>query len=459
MEPKVSICCITYNHEKFIRCALDSFINKKTNFGYEIIVHDDASTDGTSKIIREYEQNFPEIVKPIYQKTNQYSKKVPILSICLPTYNRSKVIERQVKDIIAQTAEIEDDIEVLLSDNASTDDTRILIEPLCFPNSKIKYYRQKTNLGGEGNFLFLAKKSTAKYYWCIGDDDIIRPGTVAYVVSILKEYNDIGAIVLKCGGVYPSLSTKHVRWRKADFSIDDKCLINYVPEVLKIHPNFPVDTDWMFITKCILQRDAYIKIAEDKNFQGNCALSLFATCVSIKNKNFYYANKCGYITGFGGTDNWHSKADKVCQDIISGIRMLDKFGFSCEEKKCLFISEEPHLYYVNTLGCMEKGMSIRESLESNFALQKQLEIPVSEKAVFDGLRKKDPECTVFLVKEVLKIAYNQAPISLYLKKRAEAKRYNYLPPKLRELKWVVKYMVIINLACRLRNILKNGKKS
>ena len=45
--------------------------------------------------------------------------------ICLPTYNRSKVIERQVKDIIAQTAEIEDDIEVLLSDNASTDDTRI----------------------------------------------------------------------------------------------------------------------------------------------------------------------------------------------------------------------------------------------------------------------------------------------------------------------------------------------
>ncbi|PWM86689.1 MAG: glycosyltransferase family 2 protein, partial [Coprobacillus sp.] len=97
----------------------------------------------------------------------------PILSICLPTYNRSKVIERQVKDIIAQTAEIEDDIEVLLSDNASTDDTRILIEPLCFPNSKIKYYRQKTNLGGEGNFLFLAKKSTAKYYWCIGDDDII----------------------------------------------------------------------------------------------------------------------------------------------------------------------------------------------------------------------------------------------------------------------------------------------
>lgn len=71
----VSICCLTYNHERYIREALDSFVNQKTNFKYEILIHDDASTDKTAEIIREYEEKYPDLVKPIYQKENQYSKK------------------------------------------------------------------------------------------------------------------------------------------------------------------------------------------------------------------------------------------------------------------------------------------------------------------------------------------------------------------------------------------------
>lgn len=73
-EIMVSICCITYNHEKYIRQALDSFLMQKTNFKYEIIIHDDASTDNTAEIIREYEKKYPDIIKPIYQTENQYSK-------------------------------------------------------------------------------------------------------------------------------------------------------------------------------------------------------------------------------------------------------------------------------------------------------------------------------------------------------------------------------------------------
>lgn len=68
----VSICCITYNHEKFIRQALEGFVTQKTNFRYEVLVHDDASVDKTAQIIKEYEEKFPDIIKPIYQKENQY---------------------------------------------------------------------------------------------------------------------------------------------------------------------------------------------------------------------------------------------------------------------------------------------------------------------------------------------------------------------------------------------------
>lgn len=76
----VSIKCFAYNHEKFIRDTLESFVMQKTNFRFEAIVHDDASTDGTAEIIRGYAEKYPDIIKPIYETENQYSKKDGSLS-------------------------------------------------------------------------------------------------------------------------------------------------------------------------------------------------------------------------------------------------------------------------------------------------------------------------------------------------------------------------------------------
>lgn len=70
----VSIQCTAYNHEKFIRETLEGFVMQKTNFRFEAIVHDDASTDGTADIIREFAEKYPDIIKPIYETENQYSK-------------------------------------------------------------------------------------------------------------------------------------------------------------------------------------------------------------------------------------------------------------------------------------------------------------------------------------------------------------------------------------------------
>lgn len=77
-KPKVSILCITYNHAKYIRDALDGFVMQKTTFPFEVLIHDDASTDGTADIIREYEKKYPDIIKPIYQTENKWSKGVQI---------------------------------------------------------------------------------------------------------------------------------------------------------------------------------------------------------------------------------------------------------------------------------------------------------------------------------------------------------------------------------------------
>lgn len=70
----VSIRCSVYNHEPYLRQCLDGFVMQKTNFAFEAIVHDDASTDKSADIIREYAAKYPDIIKPIYETENQYSK-------------------------------------------------------------------------------------------------------------------------------------------------------------------------------------------------------------------------------------------------------------------------------------------------------------------------------------------------------------------------------------------------
>jgi glycosyltransferase involved in cell wall biosynthesis len=72
--PLVSISCITFNQESYIRETIEGFLLQETTFPVEILIHDDASTDATAEIIREYVDMFPSLFKPILRSENQYSQ-------------------------------------------------------------------------------------------------------------------------------------------------------------------------------------------------------------------------------------------------------------------------------------------------------------------------------------------------------------------------------------------------
>ena len=91
-ECKVSVLCATFNHEDYLRQTLDSFIAQKTDFPFEVLVNDDASTDHTAEILREYADRYPDIIRPFYQDENLYSRRMNVYDLVFFPAARGKYI-------------------------------------------------------------------------------------------------------------------------------------------------------------------------------------------------------------------------------------------------------------------------------------------------------------------------------------------------------------------------------
>lgn len=113
----------------------------------------------------------------------------PLLSICIPTYNRADVLELLLGDLEVECAAYLDQIEVVVSDNASPDRTEAVVRNSALP---VVYSRNSENIGFAGNLLnATAKLASGEYVWIVGDDDLILPGGVARVIQSLLAAPDV----------------------------------------------------------------------------------------------------------------------------------------------------------------------------------------------------------------------------------------------------------------------------
>jgi len=115
--PTLSICCTTFNHEKFIEDTLDSFLMQKTNFIFEIIIRDDASTDDTAKIIKTYVEKYPNIIKPIYEKENTFSKGVKPMPVAIKVASGKYIAICEGDDYWTDALKVQKQVDFLENNN------------------------------------------------------------------------------------------------------------------------------------------------------------------------------------------------------------------------------------------------------------------------------------------------------------------------------------------------------
>lgn len=109
----------------------------------------------------------------------------PLLTIAIPTYNRSDLL-CQLLDCLRQQIRGRPEVRLLISDNASTDATRELVEKELRSGTPLDYVRNSENIGPDGNFLQCYERAGGKYVWMISDDDLLRPGTIDRLLAHLK---------------------------------------------------------------------------------------------------------------------------------------------------------------------------------------------------------------------------------------------------------------------------------
>ncbi len=115
-SPLVSVYCMTYNQEKTIAETIESILAQKTDFSYELIIHDDASTDGTTEIVKHYAEAYPEIIRPIFQKENQYFKCNLIKTFIHPIARGAFIAICEGDDYWTDPAKLQKQAEYMLSD-------------------------------------------------------------------------------------------------------------------------------------------------------------------------------------------------------------------------------------------------------------------------------------------------------------------------------------------------------
>lgn len=210
----------------------------------------------------------------------------PILSICIPTYNRASCLKDCLNSIVSQFKDndVYEQIEVAISDNASTDDTLGVVKEFQEKFNNIRYYRNIKNLGFDRNLLNAVEKSSGEYCLTIGDDDAFFPGSLSLIINKIKT---IGAsyFMLNCWGYDHWLNKPVVSHPNQQISKD--VIYNNLSDFVKSKKSYH-NLVGLFCSMStqLFSRKIWMNFDKKENYIGTNTVHFYILLTAFKNSKF-----------------------------------------------------------------------------------------------------------------------------------------------------------------------------
>ncbi|MBZ9624561.1 glycosyltransferase family 2 protein [Clostridium sp. FP2] len=267
--------------------------------------------------------------------------KKPLITICIPTYNRAKLLEYMLKSILPQVREVKDIVEIIISDNCSSDNTQSIVKGFQEKYKFIRYNRNFKNIGACKNIeLLTTKLATGEYSWVIGDDDMIVSGGIKEIIDIIqknleldyffvnyfsKDISERNDIISKFHSIYQPIE-KEIQFKETKLMKVDKWQNIYM-----INRERPLET-FTAILSNILRTTAWkeqfklLSLNEDSlSFDSldNTYPHLIIVSKSMLNKPAYYIGKPIVLLGFNSQE-WINKLSFILVNRLNDVIELQK---------------------------------------------------------------------------------------------------------------------------------------
>jgi abequosyltransferase len=187
----------------------------------------------------------------------------PLISIAIPTYNRASVLTETLRALAEHSELMSDDVELVITDNASTDATPDVIRDFSERTGKaVRYGRNDTNLGIDGNIHAVSHLATGRYLLLMSDDDFLRPGALNRLSHLVRQHPDLLFCFANCGsfsGQYDPAATL-------------PSLIHITETLVTKDPDAVLRTIWIwstFISSFFVDRAAWVAVPEQHRFIGS----------------------------------------------------------------------------------------------------------------------------------------------------------------------------------------------
>ena len=203
----------------------------------------------------------------------------PVLTIAIPTYNRSWYLDRCLSQIVKQVDKYGDKVELIVSDNCSNDDTQAIVDTYIADGHEINYIKNVSNIGPDANFSQCFERSNGKYFLLFSDDDLLLDDSLDKIIELI-ENNDYGVIYLSSYFFKSDyLKERPIRKMKGSIVFDD--LLKFIQKV---------DVWFTFISGNVINKNLVDANLALNDFAGTNLQQLSWTFSSLFNsrKNVYY---------------------------------------------------------------------------------------------------------------------------------------------------------------------------